>query len=597
MRINVCAWLGGLLVFLGMTSGVVWAGDDDDDDKSTETSIADDMMKDEGAADGKVSDISKEKSEAILAFTGYMLETSPEGKIKMLLKAIDADPSATVPLGCFIREIEKRPDRRKYEDELVKVALRHPGLLRLNMAAAYLMSTANRHSTVIDIFNKTTADLNVKTMPERDIPYLLNLISIVGKSYLAEKRYEDGMGVFENFLDQPRLENNLKLLGFAALFYSASAEKASEKSGWFSDSPRAAAAKQRTACFDRVENICFKQYVDPNELVLLLDLCKQNNEARRGADLIYSLLLSKPNDLKSKLFLAVFYGSVERNVEAYRAWREIVRAEPTNFKFSLELGKAAERAGRYQVAAAAYRNYLRGARSDRGIATRLGLVALRAGDYQAALDAARDFPENPLNTYVAALACRQLKQYRQAAEWLTKTITVARKAKAEGMLDKEFYTMLAYCWERCGELEKGEDALREVLARHPNDANANNFLGYMWAARGVKLGPARLHIEKALKLEPDNPAINDSMAWVLYRSKDYKDAEKYIARSLKVSGKLPDAVILVHAGDIYQALGKNEEARRYWELALKIYSPEEEVNRQEVQEKLNRLPALAKSNK
>jgi|GEM_PF-3131528 len=581
----------GLLLLLG-PMGLSAA---EEEPLSADAAVADEIMQDDHPSEAKTNDISKEKSDAILAFTGYMLESDPAIRIRHLLKAIDCDPAATVPLGCFIREIEKSPDRSKYEDELVAVALRHPGQLRLNMAAAYLMSAANRHQRVIEIFDHAIADLNINKLPDKELPYFLNLVSIVGKAYLIEKQYETGIAVFRDLLQQSRLQDNLKLLGYAALFYTAAAEKGSEQTGWFHESVRQQAERLRRQCLDRIERNSFQHFTDPAELMLPLDLCKQNNEPRRGADLIYSLLLSKPHDLKTKLFLAVFYTTVGRHLEAYRVWREIVRSEPTNFKFSLELAKTAERAGRFQVAAAAYRNYLRGMPRDTKVINRLAMVELRAGDYQAAFDTAIRAAENPLNCYIAALACRQLKQYRQSAEWLSRMIVSARKAKADNMLDKDFYLMLAYNWERCGEIEKSEDALREVLARYPDDPNANNLLGYMWAARGLKLGPAQHHIERALRREPENPAINDSMAWVLYRTRNYAGAEKYIDKSLKTSGKLPDAVILVHAGDIYFALGRNDVAKRCWEKALRIYSPDEEVDRKELQHKIDRLTLAVKN--
>jgi len=44
-----------------------------------------------------------------------------------------------------------------------------------------------------------------------------------------------------------------------------------------------------------------------------------------------------------------------------------------------------------------------------------------------------------------------------------------------------------------------------------------NYLGYMWAERGVNLPKARELIEKAVKLEPKNAAYLDSLAWVIYK--------------------------------------------------------------------------------
>ena len=49
----------------------------------------------------------------------------------------------------------------------------------------------------------------------------------------------------------------------------------------------------------------------------------------------------------------------------------------------------------------------------------------------------------------------------------------------------------------------------------PDFSEAMNYLGYMWAERGVNLSRAKELIDKAVKLEPKNAAYPDSLAWVL----------------------------------------------------------------------------------
>lgn len=75
-------------------------------------------------------------------------------------------------------------------------------------------------------------------------------------------------------------------------------------------------------------------------------------------------------------------------------------------------------------------------------------------------------------------------------------------------------------------------------------------------------------IEKALKLEPDSSAIQDSMAWVLFQEKRLSEALEYMLKAVKGSEK-PDATLFDHLGDIYAALGRLAEAREAWGNALK----------------------------
>ena len=77
---------------------------------------------------------------------------------------------------------------------------------------------------------------------------------------------------------------------------------------------------------------------------------------------------------------------------------------------------------------------------------------------------------------------------------------------------------------------------------------------------------------KAIDKEDSNPAYLDSMAWVLFRKKDFRSAKTYIEKSLQLDEFSPDAVIADHAGDIYNALGEKDNALKYWKIAAETYS-------------------------
>ena len=96
-------------------------------------------------------------------------------------------------------------------------------------------------------------------------------------------------------------------------------------------------------------------------------------------------------------------------------------------------------------------------------------------------------------------------------------------------------------------------------------------------------------ITRAVAIEPDNGAFFDSLGWAYYRLGELEEAERYLARALE---EMDDheteeqAVILDHAGDIADALGKRDEAVLHWRRALDL-TPENE----EVREKLEARPA------
>jgi len=57
----------------------------------------------------------------------------------------------------------------------------------------------------------------------------------------------------------------------------------------------------------------------------------------------------------------------------------------------------------------------------------------------------------------------------------------------------------------------------------------------MFADLNKNLDEAHSLITRALSIEPNNAAFLDSMAWVLYRQKKYKEAFEYQKKALKAS--------------------------------------------------------------
>ncbi|WP_295884765.1 tetratricopeptide repeat protein [uncultured Thiohalocapsa sp.] len=117
-----------------------------------------------------------------------------------------------------------------------------------------------------------------------------------------------------------------------------------------------------------------------------------------------------------------------------------------------------------------------------------------------------------------------------------------------------------------------ESDLRHILAQDPEHADALNALGYTLADRTDRLAEAKELIEQALALKPDEPAIMDSMGWVLYRMGDPQAAEPYLRQALDL---VFDPEIAAHLGEVLWALGRKDEARAIWDRALEA-DPEHE---------------------
>jgi tetratricopeptide (TPR) repeat protein len=88
-------------------------------------------------------------------------------------------------------------------------------------------------------------------------------------------------------------------------------------------------------------------------------------------------------------------------------------------------------------------------------------------------------------------------------------------------------------------------------------------------------------IEKAVKLEPQNAAFLDSLAWVLYKLEKPTEALDPMLKAIELT-KEADATLYDHLGDIYAALKQPDKAKEAWQKSLGV-----EPNDQ-IQEKLKK---------
>ena len=122
--------------------------------------------------------------------------------------------------------------------------------------------------------------------------------------------------------------------------------------------------------------------------------------------------------------------------------------------------------------------------------------------------------------------------------------------------------------ERLDQFEESEALFQQLVDAEPDDANAANYLGYMWANREVRLEEALELITRAVSLDPENSAYLDSLGWVHFRLGDLAEAERWLRRAVDLGGNLGDGTIFCHLGEVLLEGGARTEARRYLVLGL-----------------------------
>ena len=174
------------------------------------------------------------------------------------------------------------------------------------------------------------------------------------------------------------------------------------------------------------------------------------------------------------------------------------------------------------------------------------------------MGARQKFAQSFVAEFLTALAYKGLKEYPDSLKHFT-TAEVIAAATDPKRLNHGFYYQLGATHERNHNFAEAEKYFRKSLEMSPDFAEGLNYLGYMWAEKGLHLAEARTMIEKAVKLEPKNAAFLDSLGWVLYKLNQPAEALPYVLKSVELS-KEPDVTLLDHLGDIYQALKQPEKA-------------------------------------
>ncbi|MDO9270500.1 MAG: tetratricopeptide repeat protein [Methylobacter sp.] len=317
----------------------------------------------------------------------------------------------------------------------------------------------------------------------------------------------------------------------------------------------------RNASLKYPENDKFKK--------LLAQVLIKAAEYEAAGEVYQGIVLSNPKDAESQVALALVHLQLNRDGKAEDIFKQLLDQPEWQNQASFYLGKIEEKRGHTQKALAWFDKVTEG---PFVFESAISAVSLLVKDKEFDEADARlsllsgQFPKQKLRIILMQAGLYgQQEQYEKAFKLLTDALT--------GQPDQRdlLYTR-ALMAERINKLDMLEADLKKILAKHPDDAEALNALGYSLLGSADRYAEAEKYLQQALNLQPNEAVIMDSFGWLQFKLGKLEQALGYLERAY---AKQQEGEIAAHLAEVLWALGRKEEARKIFNKAIKK-APEDE---------------------
>ena len=187
-------------------------------------------------------------------------------------------------------------------------------------------------------------------------------------------------------------------------------------------------------------------------------------------------------------------------------------------------------------------------------------------------------PGNPQLELLMSAVYNQNKKFDRAQDILDQAIAGTDPDNRELM--SQIYSSKGDSFYAAGSADSAFVCYEKALELNPYNLLAMNNCAYHLAVEGKDLDRAEKLSAMTIKERPDDATSLDTYAWVLFKKKDYTQAQVFIQKALDNTAE-PSEELFEHAGDIYFFTGDHAKAIEYWEQALEL-APDNELLKKKV---------------
>ncbi|MDM3871532.1 tetratricopeptide repeat protein [Porticoccus sp. W117] len=304
----------------------------------------------------------------------------------------------------------------------------------------------------------------------------------------------------------------------------------------------------------------------PNSKRLRLQLSKQwaDKDVDRSRAELVSLVEQFPDDQRLVNALAMFNITKKLYQEAQPLFEQLLDSAEYKDNAHYQLGRIDEQAERHDDAIAHYRQVAAGNRYSNAVSAQIRLLAANDRD-----DELNQLVEEllALNPKESAGIYQEIASVLASNQFNDRALALLNSALQKHPENGELLYSRSMLYEQQGDSPSSHKDLRAMIALQPDSADALNALGYSLSNSDDPADYQEAHqlVSKALKLDPENPAILDSMGWALFRLQRLEEALPYLRRAFEL---YPDPEVAAHLGEVLWQMGERTEALDIWEKSL-----------------------------
>ncbi len=282
----------------------------------------------------------------------------------------------------------------------------------------------------------------------------------------------------------------------------------------------------------------------------------------------------EPQNLNVKVKIALILIEKKDYDRAIDKLEEIIVMSPGSDKIRFYLAAVYEETGKVELAIKNFRKiessstYFADAVVHASYLYRKNLDLTSAATLlKASIDLRDDIPQ--FYAFYASVLDEQ-KEYKSGVAMLERALK-----KFPDNTQLRFY--LGSMYDRIGKSEETIVEMRKVIALEATHVQALNYLAYTFAEQSNNLEEAESLARQAMKAQPNDAFILDTLGWVLFKQGRVEDSIQYLEAAFRL--KPDESIIAEHLGDAYYVFELAEKAKEMYLKAVAVETDQSKVSK------------------